>query len=457
MSAKYYPPKCFVLLLLCLALCPMVAASLTVNDFGATGDGETDDTAALQKAADAGLPLVFDSGTYRITATIVISLERKGYMGVTGAAGATRIVMEGAGPALRVVGTHDGTANPAFVKPGVWERERFPVISDLEVLGAHEEAEGIRLEGTMQCTVTRVLIRNCMHGIRLVKRNRNVIISDCHLYENHSTGIFLDAVNLHQTNIIGNHISYGGDAGILVRNGEVRNIQITGNDIEYNYQNGAPDAVDVLFDTREGTLREFTITGNTIQAVPSENGANVRILGEPVEVADRSGLGTISGNLIASQTVNIDLQNTRGVTITGNSIYSGAELSVRARRCKNITVSGNNVDYNPTVEDRVKDGFLFESCHGVSVTGNTLADCRAGDPELGGAIAVRNCRDVVIAGCVIIDPMHRGIDVRNSASCRIAGNIISDSREPRRMVDAITVGKDSTAIVVTDNLLSPEE
>jgi hypothetical protein len=45
-------------------------------------------------------------------------------------------------------------------------------------------------------------------SIHLVKRDRNVIVADCHIYNNTGAGIFLDAVNLHQTNIHGNHISY---------------------------------------------------------------------------------------------------------------------------------------------------------------------------------------------------------------------------------------------------------
>ncbi len=46
---------------------------ICVNDYGATGDGETDDTRAIQKALNAGFPVVyFLPGNYRINGTINI-------------------------------------------------------------------------------------------------------------------------------------------------------------------------------------------------------------------------------------------------------------------------------------------------------------------------------------------------------------------------------------------------
>ncbi|MCK5861497.1 MAG: right-handed parallel beta-helix repeat-containing protein [Candidatus Hydrogenedentes bacterium] len=424
----------------------------TAASFGATGDGMTDDTAALQRAVDAGGPLVLDPGTYRLTAPLIIHLNADGYMGITGASGTARLLMEGAGPALYLIGTHGGTASPATVKPAIWDRERFPIISDLEIVGAHEEADGICLEGTMNCTISRVLIRNCLHGIHLIKRNRNFILSDSHLYENKITGVFLDRVNLHQIIIVGNHISYSGSVGIHVLGGEVRNIQITGNDIEYN-DDAEANAADVLFDTREGTLREFTICSNTIQAVPSPGGANIRILGTASAAADRSGLGSISGNIIGSQTVNIDLQHTRGVTISGNSIYSAAELSLRVRSCRNLTVTGNNIDYNPSVENRMRDGIFIESCKTVLISGNTLADCRWGTAEQGGAITLVDSQHALISNCIIMDPAVRGIHLINCTSCRVTNNIIQDTREPRRMIEAIAVSPSSEEISILDNTI----
>ena len=102
-------------------------AATTVRDLGAKGDGQADDTAAIQQAADRGGEIRFVRGTYRITRPIVIDLERVGYTSVVGDGTAT-LVMAGAGPALKFLGTHRGTADPNSVKDNVWQRQRNPMV-----------------------------------------------------------------------------------------------------------------------------------------------------------------------------------------------------------------------------------------------------------------------------------------------------------------------------------------
>lgn len=53
--------------------------TVSVKDFGATGDGVTDDTTEIQMALDAGTSLYFPSGTYIITANLLIPSNIKIY------------------------------------------------------------------------------------------------------------------------------------------------------------------------------------------------------------------------------------------------------------------------------------------------------------------------------------------------------------------------------------------
>lgn len=52
---------------------------INVKDYGAVGDGETDDTAALQKAVDEAArrraSVFFPDGTYLLPATLTIPIE----------------------------------------------------------------------------------------------------------------------------------------------------------------------------------------------------------------------------------------------------------------------------------------------------------------------------------------------------------------------------------------------
>ena len=145
---------------------------LTVRDFGAVGDGKADDTEAFQRAVDSGHGDIYiPRGVYRLSRTVVVDLDRIGPTSIVGH-GTARIIMIGAGPALKLIGTHDGTANPSSVKENVWQNQRMPVVSGLEIVGAHPQACGIEATKTMQAIFSRLLIRKVKHGIHLRQRNR---------------------------------------------------------------------------------------------------------------------------------------------------------------------------------------------------------------------------------------------------------------------------------------------
>ncbi|MDG2124435.1 MAG: glycosyl hydrolase family 28-related protein, partial [Verrucomicrobiales bacterium] len=121
------------------------------RDFGATGDGTTDDTSALQHAIDQGDGLLeLPRGTYRITSTLTVDLTKTGRTGITAPGGAAKLVVAAPVTALRVIGTHGGTGDPLSVIPEIWSGQRHPVLSGFEIEGAHPEADGIELVGTMQ-------------------------------------------------------------------------------------------------------------------------------------------------------------------------------------------------------------------------------------------------------------------------------------------------------------------
>jgi hypothetical protein len=92
---------------------------------------------------DAGIgDVLFPRGVYRITRTIAVDLDRVGFTALAGH-GTARIVMEGPGPAFRLIGTHEGTASPPSVKANVWENQRMPTVDGIEIVGGHDQASGI--------------------------------------------------------------------------------------------------------------------------------------------------------------------------------------------------------------------------------------------------------------------------------------------------------------------------
>src|SRR5262245_1342008 len=78
----------------------------SVRDFGARGDGRTDDTAALAHAVQHGDgSLVFPRGDYLLSEPLVVPLDLFGRLSIAGEGGVAKLIMTGPGPALHLVGT----------------------------------------------------------------------------------------------------------------------------------------------------------------------------------------------------------------------------------------------------------------------------------------------------------------------------------------------------------------
>jgi pectate lyase len=425
-----------------------------VHDFGARGDGQTDDTAALTHAVQRGDGhLVFPPGDYVLSQPLYIPLQLHGRIALDGSGGTARLLMQGPGPALHLAGSHRRTAQPDNFDPATWTRERMPMIRDLEIVGQHPEANGIRLEGVMQPTLQGVLIRRCHHGIHLVTRARNVLIADCHIYDNTGIGVFLDRVNLHQINIHGNHISYCKKGGLVISASEIRNIQICSNDIEYNYDLKSDTSADILFDCREGTVREGTLVGNTVQAVGSPGGANVRFLGAGPDNPNAVGLFTITGNLLGSQRTILDLHACRGVVISGNSLYSGYQHAIWAENAEHLVIGANSIDHNPQYQGPSTDQVVLRHCRNVSINGLILQHTREATTPTTSSMELRACQNVNLTGLQIINARTRGITLDGCSTVRIADCTIRGKPEDKTYRAAISVEKNCRQIMVTNNFL----
>jgi hypothetical protein len=413
------------------------APSGGVHEFGAVGDGKSDDTAAIQKAIDAGFGQVwFPTGVYRLTRPLVIDLDRTGFTALDGG-GTARLVMAGAGPALRFVGTHEGTADPQQFQPKVWDRQRAPQVAALEIVGDHPEACGVEAAGTMQLTLSRLVIRRTLHAVHLRRRSRNIIIADCHLYENRGIGIFYDDVDLHQSNINGCHISYNGGGGIVAKGGNVRNIHVGTCDIESNQASapGAAPTANFLIDCSGSTYGtgEVAITGCTLQHNnPAPDSANIRIIGRSNPgrggTLVREGNVTITGNVLSDVKVNVHLKDCRGVVIADNTFWQGYTHNLLVEDCSNIVISPNNFDRNPRYDygntQDANNPLVLRNCEDCTLTGLHITNVWRSPAGL----LVENGRRINLTGATILDCDGVGLLLRGVSQSRVSGCLIRDDR-----------------------------
>ncbi len=388
-----------------------------------------DATEDLQKKIDEhdGNLLLGNTDILRITKPLVFDLAKHKGVAVKAVGGVT-IVMDGPGPALRFVGSHKGTASPSSFEPATWN-ERMPIVSGIEILGNHEAADGIELDQTVGAIVSHVSVRWCRHGVHLVNRNRNVLVSDCNLYENSGVGVYLDDVNLHQINVGTSHISYNRQGGIVVRDGNVRNLQVSGCDIEGNMPgddtptNTANILIDVSGtpDTRAKSIAEISITGCTIQhsanygddatKTVAPGGANIRLAGKKIYPIDSV---TISGNVLSDTTTNIDIHHAVDVAISANNFFAPKPVNLRVRNSQRVVVSGNTFNprqfkregtivfedcadcivSNSTIHQFATDAgaVILNRCTGFSLNGLNLSDCGSG-------FVLKNTTDTTISNC----------------------------------------------------------
>lgn len=425
--------------LLCAAIALAVPApAKSVRDFGATGDGKGDDTAAIQKAVDSGAgDTAFPKGIYRLTKTIIIDLDKVGFTSLV-ADGTAKIVMAGNGPAFHFIGTHEGSAAPSSFKPNVWERQRTPLVRGLEITAAegNREADGIEATGTMQLTVTETVIHDLRHAIHLTTRNRNILISACHLYHNTGCGIFYDHVDLHQSNIAGCHISYNAGGGVVTRGGAVRNVQIGACDIESNMSPEAAPTANVLIDCSEGSTGEVAITGCTLQHNNQSPGsANIRVIGKGITSAKnptetQEGHIAIVGNVMSDVKVNVHLQNARGVSITGNTFWEGFEHDLLIEDSQVIVVGPNEFDRNPRYVvngNWAKDlnGLTFRNCTDCKLSGFLVK----GVWNKEAALRLEKCDRCTLTDLSILDCDGVGLLLKDCTRCRVSDCVVRDDRD----------------------------
>lgn len=396
--------------------------------------------ASLQKSLDqANGRWTVPAGRHVLGESLVWDLRKGSRLAIEGN-GAT-LIMKGPGPALRIVGGFtQGNADPKNVPQRVLEKESACSIAGLRIEGDHPQADGMTINGTMELAIKNLSIRGCRHGLHFTGLNRNLIVDSCRIYNNSGTGIFFDQVNFHQSIISSCHISYCHGGGFVSQGGDVRNIQITGCDIEANMGPGSRGRANVLLDSTGGSVAEVAITGCTIQHSRGEDTANIRVLGKGGDAKKgftREGHITITGNVLSDVSVNLDLVDCRGVSVVGNTFWMGYEHNLRVHRCSHIVVGANPMERNPRYDygtsKETSNSVLFRECQDITVQGLHLHQANRAKAGL----MFEDCQGLTMNGCAVLDCEPVGILFLRVKDSLVSGCRVRTTGRPGKEIQAI--------------------
>lgn len=265
---------------------------VNVKDFGATGDGVTDDTAAVLAAATAHPKLYFPSGTYRLDASNSTGLRITSGTGYhfIGDGEDTIIKRHSYNPAKACIIFDSGSAS-AWVTDIRFSDMKF--LGDVESLG-HDETYGhfISLDG-----VRRVLFDKCFFegprsdalifgsgpGGGSERHNFDVVVRDC----------VFDGV-IHGVDGGRNAISFIDIDGVLIEGCTFRRWS----------RNDMPGCIDFEPDDSFGIVKNVRIIGNDFRLCSGNRGH------------------------IALSAVNIAADNLRSFIVSNNSFDGNVALSI---------------------------------------------------------------------------------------------------------------------------------
>lgn len=345
--------------------------ALNVKDYGAKGDGTTDDTTAIQAAinAAAGREVVFPGGTYKTSAALILKsgvhLRGQGKAQIIGSADHDIIndadvpVVGGSVRDLYLEVAASSTAGNGIellAASGV-------TVRGCEVVAAWDAI--LFLTGSTNCQVVGNVIRNARHqGINVVSSTRIKV-----------QGNLIDTVgtvNLHH----GVYISAGSD------------IDVSGNTIK-----GAAGYAIHAYSV-SGTPARFVIANNN--CYDNGNGPS----------------GSCGGIYVGGEAQYSD------VAITGNVIVdAGSGMGIGATNVKRLTITGNIVRLTGS------HGISLESVGGLAigftVTGN---DVSAYNQNNTGASGMRVAISGTIFGGVVIGNQFREPAGSGPAAIYSSGN-----------------------------------
>lgn len=412
-------------------LAAIAGDAVSIEDFGAVGDGTTDDGAALRAALATGSPVRFGPKTYRIDGECDVVGAAAVLLGVPG----LTVLMRG-GQSL--TGT---SSNPAWISVSATRFVVDGIIFDAN-RAVTADTWGVVLQaGCLASDITRCTFRNAMGSIYgwglaiapsdptltrhtihdctftanavdgiWVAATDGVVVSHCHAYSNARHGIYVDsqdptfALKIRKVQVIGN-TCWDNQTGIVIGNFNATNRQ------PGTYGNANPDVLAALVACNTAynnssygisiSGRNILVTGNLlVDNGPAGGGmlANTgycRVEGNMIVGSGGFGIDAggsiftdLSNNYVNGAIYGIGIGGSQNCVARNNFIQdcSTAIIAVNVESdgrgdnfgisCNNLSLAGNRINYGSGGQGIV----LRDAPQTVLVSDNTIVAEPGADP-----------------------------------------------------------------------------
>lgn len=387
--------------------------TVNVKAYGATGDGVTDDTLAIQAACTAANGVFFPSGTYKVTTPVTLKSNNFIY----GEGASSVILYTGTATSQGALYANSGS-NAAYVENIVIQN--LKVLGTVSTDGFSEFVHLIAMHGVRNCLIDSCEIVG-FRGDGIIIGSGDVALQERHNVDVTISNCYIDGVN----NDNRNGISVIDGNGVAIENNYftrcsrstmpgaidiepddnnfhvVKNISIRNNRI-YDCRGGvAAITVFLPIQTFDTPPNGFVIEGNYIDTpnAPSNNTYGIFFeFGNPFAtptavppITDATpNLGVrILNNYVRLPTLGpgrgIVVWNINDAIIADNEFYGGSTSLIGYPNTNVIDLALVNNTFN-RVNGTGDYAVSFNTCSRVKIEGNTFKDCGATSGAARGAI-----------------------------------------------------------------------
>ena len=388
-----------------------------VKDYGAVGDGTTDDTAAIQNTMDAAMrdgggTVVFPAGTYRTTSTLTIRPH-------TAAENPTssqnihflqmdRVELVGLGEVTIKPDSNVSTALNCsdFSYPdNVGSYSNFyTVISNIRVIGTNAApSTGIDIYNALHSIVQNCQVDGFTTAVS-IRGYGEITVQDCTLRANK---VCLYSAHAGDNLFIGN--DFYSDSIMIQTYGYSGSTKIVANTFTRSTDSGSPKAIQIL--TTEGEQNgPYHIIANSfdqvITGVEAYGTATNHIQGVWVMQNKLTAAGLNNSMVLFTYADNCAVQNN---TIPVQNDYDTVGYLGSAVNCANLLVEGNMVTKTRQT-----------AIYATSCSGSVIANSFLGGT--GSYISITNCNGLIVSGNLFKNNNSSAVNVVGSAGSFVINN-----------------------------------